>query len=494
MIENSVRVLAIEDDPDYVELIRLCLDESDGMGLTFELESASRLSEGLTKLLAFSYDAVLVDLGLPDARGLEAARSVLRAAPDTPVLVSTNLGDEKAALEAMRLGAQDFMIKASSDSRLLKRSIRYAIERKGVLAQRDQIIRAAVDGMVVVDASGVVRFVNAAAEAVLDAPAQGLLGRPFPHRAQVGESALLSVPREGRPPAVIDMRVTEVSWNGAPAALASLRDVTDLRRVEQLKAEVVQRRKLDELKDQWIDTLAHDLRTPLTIIKCAIVDLSDDGDPPLSGEQAALVDMARRQVERVERMTSKILEHSRLRSGVATLAPEPLDAPALISAVVSDFQRAAADRALALDADCAKGLPALHADRELFEQLLVNLVDNALRFARSRVMVSATATEDGSFSLAVRDDGVGIPPEKSDMIFARFHQLGRERGTDGYKGTGLGLSICKQIADMHRGRITAKSRPGEGTTFEVRLPLAGPVAASPGPSDPGACADPGGAR
>lgn len=478
MIENSVRVLVIEDDPDYIELIRLCLDESDGMDLTFELESAARLSEGLTKLLSFRYDAVLVDLGLPDAHGLEAALAVLRAAPDTPVLVSTNLGDEKTALEAMRLGAQDFMIKASSDSRLLKRSIRYAIERKSVLAQRDQIIRAAADGMVVVDASGNVQFVNAAAEVLLGASAESVLGRPFAHRAQVGESALLNIPREGRPAAAIDMRVTEVSWNGRPAALASLRDVTELRRMEQLKAEVAQRRKLDELKDEWIDTLAHDLRTPLTIIKCAIIDLGDDERQPLSGEQAALVEMARRQAERVERMTLKILDHSRLQSGGATLSPEPLDAAALIACVVSDFRRAAAERALALDVECARGLPALHADRELFEQLVVNLVDNALRFAHARVVVKASTTPDGRFELAVRDDGVGIPPEKAALIFTRFRQLARDRGAEGYKGTGLGLSICKQIADMHRGTIVAEGHPSEGTAFVVRLPLAGPVAAS----------------
>ncbi len=494
MIENSVRVLVIEDDPDYVELIRLCLDEADGMALSFELESAARLSEGLTKLLSFRYDAVLVDLGLPDAQGLEAAMAVLRAAPDTPVLVSTNLGDEKTALEAMRLGAQDFMIKASSDSRLLKRSIRYAIERKGVLAQRDQVIRAAADGMVVVDAAGVVRFVNAAAEAVLGESALRLLGKPFAHRAQVGESVLLSVPREGRSPAVVDMRVTEVPWNGSRAALASLRDVTELRRVEQLNAEVAQRRKLDEMKDQWIDTLAHDLRTPLTIIKCAIIDLGDDNHAPLSGEQAALVEMARRQVERVERMTLKILDHSRLCSGGATLAPEPIDAAALIAGVVADFRRAAADRALALEIDCARGLPPLHADRELFEQLAVNLVDNALRFARARVRVSASVAPDGYFALAVSDDGVGIPPEKTAAIFTRFRQLSRERGADGYKGTGLGLSICKQIADMHGGHIAVESRPGGGTTFVVRLPLSGQVAAPPQAADRGASVGPGGAR
>ncbi|NNN05539.1 MAG: response regulator [Elusimicrobia bacterium] len=472
MIENTLRVLVIEDDPDYVEILRLCLDESDAMDLRFEIDGATRLSEGLTKLLAFRYDAVLVDLGLPDASGLEAPLAVLRAAPDTPVLVSTNYGDEKTALEAMRLGAQDFMIKASSDSRLLKRSIRYAVERKSVHAQRDQIIRAAADGMVVIDASGVVQFANAAAETVLGAPPQGLIGREFAFPARVGDRTVLSVAREGSTPASIDMRVTEVSWNGRPAALASLRDVTELRRVEQLKAEISERRRLDELKDQWISILSHELRTPLTVIKGAVIDLDDDERSPLTEEQKGLVRMARRQAERIERMVLKILDHARLESGAVSLNAERLDAAEVIARVAEDFRRAAADRALALELDCAKDLPPLNADRDLFEQLVVNLVDNALRFARARVVVRARSAADGSFELSVSDDGAGIPEEKRAKLFTRFGQLVRERGADGYSGTGLGLSICKQIVDMHHGAIAVDGAPGRGTAFTVRLPAA----------------------
>src|ERR1700722_3507682 len=184
MAADPIRLLVIEDDLDYVEILRLCLEEPESMGLAFEVDNAERLAAGLTKLTTARYDAVLVDLGLPDASGLESVRAVLGAAPDIPVLVSTNFGDESTALEAMRLGAQDFMIKASSDSRMLKRSIRYAIERKAAQAARDHIIRAAADGMAVVDASGTTRFVNAAAEKILNASSAQLVGRPFPFSAQ----------------------------------------------------------------------------------------------------------------------------------------------------------------------------------------------------------------------------------------------------------------------------------------------------------------------
>jgi signal transduction histidine kinase len=377
---KPLSVLVIDDDAECVEMIRLCLDESDAMELRFRLDSAARLAEGLTKLLSSRYDVVILALTLPEARGLEAARAVLGAAPETAVLVSARTGDEKTALEAVRLGAQDFMIKESSDSRLLKRTVRHAVERKSALAQRDR-----------------------------------------------------------------------------------------------LKAELAERRRLDELKDRWIDALAHDLLTPLTIVKGAIHVLDEERAASANSEQAELLRMARRQTERIERIAVRILEHSRLEAGGAGLAARPVDAAALIARVVEDFRRPAAARALALEVDCVPGLPSLSADQELLEQMVVNLLDNALRFAHARVVVRAAAAGDAHLELTVADDGLGIPPERKELLFTRFCRVARGGSRDGHKGPGLGLAICKEIVDLHRGRIEAESAPGRGTSFVVRLPLTGPA-------------------
>jgi signal transduction histidine kinase len=472
MNDKAIRILMIEDDPDYVEILRLCLGEPESMELSFELDSAERLAAGLTKLTTDRYDAVLVDLGLPDASGLDAVRAVLSAAGETPVLVSTNMGDESTALEAMRLGAQDFMIKASSDSRMLKRSIRYAIERKAAHAQRDQIIRAAADGMAVVDAAGTTRFVNAAAEKILGASAVQLLGRPFPYAARIGETTQIEVPRPGGAVAVVEMRVTGLQWDSGPAGLASLRDITDLRRMEKLRSEIAERRRVDKLKDEWIETVSHDLRTPLTIIKGAVSELHDGRAEPLQPQQAKLVGLARRQVERVERMVVNLLDLSRLESGRARIERRALDAGAVVRRVAGDFARAAAERAIRIETGCEPGAPPLCADPDLFEQLVVNLVENALRFARALITVRVGGAAEGAFELSVEDDGIGIPPEKKNLLFTRFNQLERTPAPGGYKGTGLGLAICKEIAGLHRGRIDVASEPGKGTRFLVTLPAA----------------------
>lgn len=386
---EPIRLLVIEDDPDYVELVRLCLDEQDGTALSFKLTSAGRLSEGLLRLAHERWDAVLVDLGLPDARGLDAVREVLRAAPGTAVLVSTSYGDEEAALQAVRLGAQDYLIKASSDARWLKRSIRYAVER--VAAQ---------------------------------------------------EAA---------------------------------------RRAERLDAEVAERRRLDELKDRWISAFSHELRTPLTIIKGAVVDLDEDRAEPLKTGQKMLIEMARRQTERIERLIEDVLDLSRYESGRASLDRKPLDAEAVARRVANDLARAAAERSVRIDVARAPDCPPLTADADMFERLVMNLVDNAIRYAGGRVEVRLARGDDGTFCLRVGDDGAGLPPDQKELLFTRFGQLDRSRAPAGYKGTGLGLAICKEIVELHRGRISAESEPGRGTVFEARLPPDGAPTPPPMP-------------
>ncbi|MDE2491325.1 MAG: response regulator, partial [Elusimicrobia bacterium] len=466
-------VLLIEDDPANAEIARLRLAAPEFGTPRFAARVAERLSEGLAALARERFDAALVDLQLPDASGLEAVRAVVAAAPELAVLVCTNSRDEAEALEAMRLGAQDFLFKSESDGRLLKRAIRYAIERKAAQAQCGRVLRAAADGMAVVDPAGVVRFANAAAEEILGG---SLVGRPFPHPTRPGETAVIEVRRPGAAPAAVEMRATEVLWDGAPATLACLRDVTALRRLEQLTSEVVERRRADELKDRWIGTISHDLRTPLTIIKGAVIDLHDGRAEPLGPQQAMLIGLARRQVERVERLVVSLLDLSRLESGRAKCERRPLDAAEIVARVAGDFARAAAERGVTVETDCAPDAPPLFADPDLFEQLIVNLLDNALRFARSRVSVRAARGAGGALELSVSDDGVGIPPERRALLFTRFAQLERRREPGGYKGSGLGLAICKEIVRLHRGRIEADSEPGRGTTFRASLPPDGAAA------------------
>ena len=232
---SVIRILLIEDNPGDARLIREMLAEARGVRVS--LEMADRLASGLERLAAGEVDLVLLDLSLPDSHGLESFTTLHRQAPHVPVVILTVSQDEALGLKALQQGAQDYLVKGQLDAHLLTRTILYALERQQLHQRlRDSetrlraIIEHNVDAMLVLDPKGVVRFANPAAGALFGQTAEDLVGAPFGFPAVAGESVEIEVPRPGGDTVVAEMRAEEIPWNGEPALLASLRDVT--RRVQ----------------------------------------------------------------------------------------------------------------------------------------------------------------------------------------------------------------------------------------------------------------------
>ena len=179
------------------------------------------------------------------------------------------------------------------------------------------------------------------------------------------------------------------------------------------------------------------------------------------------MELAHRNVDRLAKMINNLLDLSRLESGAARLSRRELDLRSLAEEVVQGL-RLADTKGVALETDFPQTLPLVQADPEMIAQVITNLTDNALRFARSRVTVRLRSDE-GSVRVEIIDDGPGIPAEKIDALFGKFVQLERRSG-EGYKGTGLGLAICKEIMRLHGSSIEVSSVVGAGTQFSFRLP------------------------
>lgn len=456
---DKLQILIIEDDIDYVDIIRLCLDEPDSMNLKFDIEWADRLEVGLKLLEAAHFDAILLDLMLPDSRGIETIERVTKAGIEVPVLVMTNLGDEQMAFEAMRLGAQDYMVKATSDSRLLKKAIWYAIERRKLLAQSEALIKKHPDGMAVIGASGEPLYLNPAAEKLLG-------GRPKAFPLAEGQQRLGD--------RLVEVRFSEIQWRGRSSKLAVVRDITEIQRLEQLRAEISERRRLDQLKDDLIGTVSHELRTPLTIVKGAVDNLKEGIAGPLQPKQSQIVALAHRNVARLARMINNLLDLSRLEAKGAAARKRPMDIGALLLDVAEGGEYK--ERKLEIATQVPERLPEVLADSEMIAQVLNNLFDNAVRFAKSRIMLRARELPEGVL-IEVFDDGPGIPPDRIKDMFNKFVQVNRAVGGGGYKGTGLGLAISKEIMNLHGGKIGVDSSPGRETRFWFTVPLARQAAA-----------------
>ncbi|MEM6835950.1 MAG: HAMP domain-containing sensor histidine kinase [Cyanobacteria bacterium P01_C01_bin.120] len=234
---------------------------------------------------------------------------------------------------------------------------------------------------------------------------------------------------------------------------------------------------VEQRRRDLVSDLSHELRTPLTILKGYLEGLADgtiEADP-------AVYERLARETKRLQRLVNDLQELSQLESGYLPIAPQPTDIGELLSYVVARFadQRLAEDP-VALRLNCAPQLPLAHADAERIEQVMVNLLSNALRHTeKGTVTVSAWATERQLW-VAVADTGPGIAAEDVTHVFDRFWRADRSRDRAS-GGTGIGLTICRRLIELHGGHIEVASTLGEGSIFRFWLPVASPTF-SPAPS------------
>lgn len=478
---ERLTVLLIEDDPDFSALIQRRLEWCESAELRIAVHTAPTLQKGLEALSKVSFDVILLDLMLPDSRGVGTVETLLSWVRDVPVVVITNLDEEEAGLEAVAKGAQDFVLKEKVDGRLILRALRYAVERNRFLGQIEAIIANAVDGMVVVDAGGIVRYVNPAAEVLLGRRRVELLDRPFGYPLRDGAPQELVVP-DSQGERVLELRAAGMQWHARPAYLVSLRDISHLRRMEAMKAEIRQRSQLEKLKDVFLSSLSHELRNPLSVVHAAVRELLDGQCGPLSGKQERMAKIAARNLARLIRIMENLLDLYRIESGRSRFDFQAVDVGQAVAEARQDAALLGRERKVEIEVDLPAGLPAVRADPDSLNQVLSNLLTNALRYARGKVRISARAEDvppkgrrhglQRMTRITVEDDGPGIPAEDLESLFDRYVQVGRLKSKQGYKGTGLGLAICREILRAHRGRIWAESPPGLGARFHILLPAA----------------------
>jgi CheY-like chemotaxis protein len=246
-----IKVLSVEDNPEIVALMQKVLPQDKSN--TFELEVVNCLSLGLKRLSEGRFDILLLDLILPDSRGIDTFIKVHAQAPQIPIIVLTGLDNEMLAMEALRMGAQDYLVKGQFDILLLGHFIRYAIERyenleqlrrtEGALALSEvrfrNMIEKDADGILIVGSKGVVRFVNPAAEVLFSCKAEEFLGQMFGFPVVTGETTELDVVRGDVEKKIAEMRVVEMDWEGERAYLASLRDITERKQAEEERKKMI---------------------------------------------------------------------------------------------------------------------------------------------------------------------------------------------------------------------------------------------------------------
>ena len=243
------------------------------------------------------------------------------------------------------------------------------------------------------------------------------------------------------------------------------------RRNDDLEKANVELKALDELKSEFVSMVSHELRAPLTNINGSIELLLEGSAPCYDPEHRDMLLIVSEQSQRLTRLVQGILNVSRIEAGQLVLQPQAFNILSLIDKVIDIWEtRGVANR---LVRPSAVNLPSVWADRDRTEEILINLIDNAIKYSTEGAPISIDAESNGRFAaVSVSDRGIGIPEGEIERIFEKFHRVERKDAMESY-GHGLGLYICRRLVEAQGGQIWVESVIGEGSTFRFSLPLAG---------------------
>jgi signal transduction histidine kinase len=489
---GRVEVLVLEDNPGGARL--LDAEFSGEVLIDAHLTVAPGLLDGLRLLASREFDAVLLNLDRPDGRGMETFERVRAAVPEVPLIVYSGTHDDETALRALRGGAQDYLVKGPGIGPLLARAVHLAVERHRVRAELElraarleknraalrDIVEASADVILILDRSGAVRFVNRGAEKMYGRSAADLVGQAAGFVIQPG-AVEIDIPLPGGATRTAEVRAVEIEWDGEPASLILLHDVTERKLAqsqvearsslleERVRARTAELLAANAELEAFTYSVSHDLRAPLRHIKGFTQMLEEEAGAGFNAPARELFARILGSVDRMGRLIAALLGFSQL--GSRAVARQPVDPGPLVNEVIEELAPETRGRAVEWR---VSGLPWLDADPSLLRVVLVNLLSNALKFTRgrepARIEVFAAGGGPAAPVIAVRDNGAGFASEEAGRLFGVFQRLHSQAE---FEGTGIGLATVKRIVTRHGGRIWAESEPGVGATFFFSL---GPAA------------------
>ena len=403
----------------------------------------------------------------------------------TEVVQRMAAGDLKSRLLPLSHDEVGVLTRAFNDmSDRLRGTINALVEERGRLTA---VVDNMADGVLITDGAGHVRLINPAAARILGTDVEMALGRPLAqvardHRIialwqrcyQENEEQFQAVEMDRRG-LFLQAIATPLRDAGPQATLLILQDLTRVRRLETVRRD-------------FISNISHELRTPLASLKALVETLRDGAleDPPAAHR---FLERMETEVDTLTHMVRELLELSRIESGQAPLRLQPVTVAEVVIPAVERLRPQAERARLELTVEASPDLPLVFADAERAQQVVTNLVHNAIKFtpAEGQIRVSARRVQvmnGGKFQpdtpglkpgilppgewmlIIVEDTGVGIPADDLPRIFERFYKADRARSGG---GTGLGLAIAKHIVQAHNGHIWVESVEGEGSTFYLAL-------------------------
>ena len=407
-MSGPLRILIVDDSPEDRELYRRLLGQDPAQ--EYELLEAEMGEQGLEMASREHPDCLLLDYRLPDMDGLEFLDRLLRDGP-VPVIVLTGQGSESVAVQAMKGGAQDYLLKGAISRQELRRAVQNAVEKVALRRKVEERTAELAD-------------------------ANDALQKMY-----------------GEQEELVRQRTAELSR-------AMVREQEARKQAEEA----------NRIKDEFLATLSHELRTPLNaILGWAQVLRTGKVDAETTGRALEAVERnARAQAQ----LISDLLDVSRIITGKLRLELKPVDLSRIIDAALDSVRLAADAKGIRILLTLDHNAGPLVGDPDRLQQVAWNLLSNAIKFTPQGGSVEVRLGQrEGQAEIAVEDTGAGIRPDFVPYVFDRFRQA-ESSTTRMHGGLGLGLSIVRHLVELHGGTVAVESRgEGQGSTFTVRLPI-----------------------
>ena len=407
-----------------------------------------------------------------------------------PLVVVNGKSEISAAVAAVKAGASDYI--ATDELERLPEAIVLTLSKSGVPTrytaesdrQLEKLIIENPDGIIVVDEQGIVRSINLAASELLGKPREKLMGESLGFPVVNGDYLEVDIPRSPTEILVAQMRVSQILWYGAKAFVVSLRDITQLKQVEEERVKLLEEAQAaNRAKDEFLAVLSHELRTPLNPIVGWSQLLTAGKLSESQIKQGA--EIIQRNAMLQTQLIEDILDISRIIRGKLKLEPVPLDLTTVIQNALETVSLAAQAKSIKIEAQFDENVGSIKGDPTRIQQVVWNLLSNAVKFTPNNGKVEICLTSIDTIAdkekiaehpplpcaqIQVTDTGKGIQAEFLPYVFDYFRQAenGKSRSEG---GLGLGLAIVRRIVELHGGEVTADSPGlGKGATFTVYLP------------------------
>ena len=339
-------------------------------------------------------------------------------------------------------------------------------------SQLAAILSSLIEGVVALDDQGHLLFLNPAAERFFGVSSSEIKGRTFleglrqsplndvlGHALQQKHPITQEISVHSPTERTLSVHAMPVNYGGSQTGvLAALHDITELR-------------KLENVRREFVANVSHELKTPLTSIKGYVETLLEGAiDDPKHNR--AFLQTIHEHTNNLSQLIDDVLNLSTIEAQRVSYRFEPVAVKEVVERIVNALEPMAKTKKVSISAVWPEDLPRVRADREKLAQIVMNLIDNAIKFNKVGGQVRIIAESNGKeLRLRVEDTGRGISPEDLPRIFERFFRGNKDRSHE-IPGTGLGLAIVKHLTEAHQGTVTAQSVPGQGSTFLVTLPLA----------------------